>query len=701
MTATGKPAADTAKDDPKDKPPATGADNEGEGQSEGTKEGDQGGSCKASEEEIWDEFLKELYGPPEAGCETPKPGSTAKPGETAKTGDPAKPGDAPQQTSGEEDWLDLGWLWDEAGIEDPAATPAKPEAQAEKPKEDEQPKEEKKGWFTRVWEGTKDAAGKVADAVTSAATSVKDRLSSALDRIADGLWAKQFSPGADVDISQVDGKSVLTVKEKVKGPDGKEGEQIITSDGTKTTTHRPDGSIVVREGDKTSVTSAKGDYTITRDASGKETVKFKDGRELTIDEAGKLDANFKNFHQEVTKEGVLTTMTDSEGKVHKIMQTTKNLSEIPRDMWRQFRNIDGRDFSKRTLDSETEHDISAIILKDKKMAVIKREGDKHAVAVSVENGKEVYHLVDVDERGKPTGKPKRVEKLEDLPQWFREHAEREAQKKGRHCHHLEDLRSATGLTATADGGLTLQQGAMKTQMEKDGDIRTEVKQGDGENQKIVVTNDRSGEQKVEDLATGQGSTWDGKNWKMTQDGKVETTYDPEERHLQSDKYGFDSTAQGTRFANGDFLGSDGSYTTSSGTKYFDSTYASPQQVNATATGAIASSIGAIDSVKAQLGAKGISHVDTGSLETAYGSLANALALCIKTGNFDKLSMILSQMNAVQQCLAEGLAFNANRQIEKAALPGATDEELATHESHSTPTAVVQAVRQEMEQRRSA
>ncbi|HNA74807.1 MAG TPA: hypothetical protein PKW73_15770, partial [Candidatus Obscuribacter sp.] len=149
-----------------------------------------------------------------------------------------------------------------AGTPEAVQQTDKPKVEAEKPEE--------RGFFGRAWDVVKSGV----DAVTGAVTDAWR-----------GIWGKDATITED---KTSDGqKKGFTVTEK----DG----DVITATRDGTQIKKGDGTIITREGGVTTV--EKNGISISRDRSGRETFKLKDGTTGTIDANKEMSVELKALHE--------------------------------------------------------------------------------------------------------------------------------------------------------------------------------------------------------------------------------------------------------------------------------------------------------------------------------------------------------------------------------------------------------------------
>lgn len=540
-----------------------------------------------------------------------------------------------------------------AGTPEAVQQTDKPKVEAEKPEE--------RGFFGRAWDVVKSGV----DAVTGAVTDAWR-----------GIWGKDATITED---KTSDGqKKGFTVTEK----DG----DVITATRDGTQIKKGDGTIITREGGVTTV--EKNEISISRDRSGRETFKLKDGTTGTIDANKEMSVELKALHETISDKGVRGEIRSAEiGRI-----TYFNAGRRPmHSLSRQEKDNDivqAGDATRVAMDRPNGIFVERSTNPQEKTAIFKKDGSNEGVEVKQENGRVVARLVKLDADGKPiAGSGQEAAVSTDLPAWFKEYA---AKRNGRQPANVAEALNAAGVKS--EGGDISVTAANRLRLgpcQKDGKVQVDVPMGPNPEQKVVLTNG-GGTQKVDDLVNKQSTEWNGTEYSQKNDGVEQIRYNPNERHLELfDERGnriVDSTSSGTRFSDGDYIGADGSYTDgSTGRKYYSQNAQEMQNASNQSIVALNTAAGQINSFKAALGRPGA--VDVGELSSSMGSLTQALALCIKSGNFSHLASILSAMGSCQDLMAQGIKHNADVSIVKAAVHDAKDSELAANERAPNDVAV--------------
>lgn len=541
-------------------------------------------------------------------------------------------------------------LWCEAPKTPAVAAAASAEGGKDKPKPEAE-KPEERGFFGRAYDFVKGGVEAVAGAVSDA-------------------WKGVFGEGATItEDKTADGKKQgFTVTEK-------DGDIITaTKDGTKI--KKGDGTIITRENGVTTV--EKNGVSISRDRSGRETFKLKDGTTGRIDANSDMNVELKALHETITDRGVRGEIRSAEiGRITYFNGGRRPMHSLSREE-KDNDIVQAGDATRVALDRENGIFAERSTNPAEKTAILKKEGSNDAVEVKQENGKVVARLVRLGADGKPVPGSQRDAGSNDLPAWFKEYTEK---RNGRPTANVAEALKAAGVKV--EGGDVTVTAANRLKLgpcDREGKVQVDVPMGPNPEQKVVLTNG-GGVQKVDDLVNKQSTEWNGKEYSQKNDGVEQIRYNPNERHLELfDEHGnkmVDSTRQGTSFSDGGYIGSDGSYTDgATGRKYFSQSAQEMQHASNQSVIALNTAAGQINSFKAALGRPGA--VDIGDLSSSMGSLTQALALCIKSGNFSHLASILSAMGSCQDLIAQGIKHNADVNIVKAAVHDARDTELAAN-----------------------
>lgn len=539
-------------------------------------------------------------------------------------------------------------------------TAATPEAQPEK----------KEGF----WGGLANIASSAWNAVTETASKV---------------WENNFGSGAEFDYKKNEKGQTeeVTVKEK----DG----DVITSNGEKTTIQKSDGTIVTRENRETTV--SKDGISVTRDREGNETFRLADGTTGKIDSTDNLDVRLKELHDKVNDRGVTGELRDVNGKMRTYFHGGRRRLDQLTSKERNNDIVEGLDGTRMRLEANSDVYVTKDTDPTHKGGLFTKDGDTTAVKVEVVDGQNVVMMGKVDAQGKPIeGSFNRVTDKANIPDWFHDIAKR----RGCNSGGMPEVLAAIGIKGDGKGDITVSSDGLNMGRKPSGELTVGVQTGPGEKDVVEFKNDGKGVQTTTDLKNNQSTVYDGTTYKQFNGDKEQLSYNAADRHLkvfdEKGNVALDSTREGTHFANGDYLGKDGSYTGGKdGQRLFSAEAATPQQVGAIATQAISTVMGPIGDVKSALAQKG-AHVDVGGLASSVGSLTNALAVMYKSGHFDKMNDILSRLGECQELLGRGIAQNADNAVRHAALPEATPSQLA-HRSPGPNDVVVAAVRRDLQQ----
>lgn len=522
-------------------------------------------------------------------------------------------------------------------------------------------KAEKRGFFGAIADG--------AGALWNGAKALAD----GVGNVVSDAWKGVFGQDAQMEITDAD-KNGKTDKVTVTQKDG----DVITTDIDKTTIKKPDGTLVTRDRGVTTV--EKDGISITRDRNGNETFKLKDGTTGRVSENGDMSVELKALREKITKDGVYGEI-ETANRFNKVTYFNTHLrySQLSREQ-RDRDVVNAGDQSVMRVDKENGiHVVQGTTAEGDKRAFFTKEGSQDIVQIGVVDGQRVFRVGKLGADGKPDPSSfKSMREGAELPDWFKGFGRRKCH--GRDPVNANELMDAAGVKVE-NGNVTVTHENMKIGPTANGGATVEVRRGDGPND-IVRLENVNGKQKVDDVANKQTTEWDGANHQYSQknDGKEQISYNPEERHLKVyDEKGnlfADSTRGGTTYADGSHVGADGSYTSSNGTKYFSQEYQQVQTATNASVQAIAGADGHIGSFKAALGKPGVA-VDMGELTGSMGNLTTALALCLKSGNFTHLAGILSRMGEVQSLMALGIQHNADVQTIKAAVPNATETQIAS------------------------
>ncbi len=544
------------------------------------------------------------------------------------------------------------------------------------------PVEQNNGWLGALGDGLK--AGY--DFVKSGVDAVSNAVSES--------WKSVFGQGATTDVTDTnkDGKADKVVVTE------KEGD-VITSDGKKTTIEKKDGTRVTRENGETTV--EKDGMKITRDAHGVETYTLKDGSTGRIGADGNMDVKLKALHEQITKDGVYGEIETEGGLINRTyFNTTRDYNALTREQ-RDRDIVNAGDQTVMRVDKENGIHASFSKKDGDRTATFTKEGSNEVVQVGIENGQRVLKVGKLGADGKPDESSFKTVSADGIPDWFKQHS-------GRHCHGqtpgtVGELMDGAGVKVV-NGAIVVKEDNMTAGRTATGAPVVDVQRGTGEQQHVILTNDK-GNQTVNDVEHKQVTTWDGHNYSEATNGVTQIRLNPESRHLQLyDERGnlfADSTRAGTSVAGG-YIGADGSYTGSDGRRYFTGTAQEMQFAASASQVALAGAEGHITNFRGQLANKG-TPVDIGELASSMGSLTEALALCLKSGNFTNLGQIIGSMGQVQDLIAQGTAHNADVLTIKAAVPGATDLQIASTKPGPNDASVAQLDRMlhEKNQRASA
>lgn len=515
-----------------------------------------------------------------------------------------------------------------------------------------------------LWGALSDGVGAVWNGAKALADGVSNAVSDA--------WKGVFGQDATMEITDAD-KNGKADKVTVTQKDG----DIITTDADRTTIKKPDGTIVTR--DKGVTTVEKDGITITRNRDGSESYKLKDGSTGRIDANGDMSVELKALREKITADGVYGEIAGF-NRYNKV--TYFNTHQNYRNLTREQRDndvVNAGDQSVMRVDKENGISVVQATTGADRRAFYTKEGSEEIVQVGMVNGQRILRVGRLGADGKPDQSTfKTLDQGAELPDWYRGWGRRRCG--GREPQSVNELMDVTG-AKVENGKVVVTHENMKLGTKPDGTALIEVRRGDGPNDVVRLEN-ADGKQKVEDVANKQTTEWDGANKQYSQknDGQEQINYNHGERHLKVyDENGnlfADSTRSGTTYSDGSHVGADGSYTSGSGTKYFSQEYQQVQTATNASVQAIAGADGHIGSFKAALGKPGVA-VDMGQLTGSMGNLTTALALCLKSGNFTHLAGILSRMGEVQSLMALGIQHNADVQTIKAAVPNATETQIAS------------------------
>lgn len=484
-------------------------------------------------------------------------------------------------------------------------------------------------------------------------------------------------------------KSVFGSDAKVvedKNPDGsKKGFTVTQSDGDvitatrdNTVIKRPDGTTVTRDNGATTV--EKNGVSITRTRDGKETFRLADGTTGEVNDKT-LTAELKGLHETVNDRGVHGDLITARGaKISYFKGGHRRMSDLTPDE-KNNDIVEAANATRIALDKDAGIFAQKSTNPQEKSQIISRNGSNEGIEVKQVDGKVVARLVRLDAEGNAIAGSHR--EARELPQWFKDYTAK--RNNGVTPQTTQEALQVAGVAKAGKDELTvtaateIRLGVCESEKDRAAGrtVCVEVPTGDNPEQKVIFANG-GGVQKTTDVANNQSTEYDGTNYEAKNGDQTAIKFNVHDRHLELfDERGnkiADSTAQGTRFADGDYVGSDGSYTDgTTGRRYFSQQAQEMQAAQNQSIVALNTATGQINSFKASLGRPGT--VDIGELSGSMGSLTQALALCIKSGNFTHLASILSTMGAVQDLIAQGVKHNADVATVKAAVHDARDTEL--------------------------
>jgi hypothetical protein len=231
-----------------------------------------------------------------------------------------------------------------------------------------------------------------------------------------------------------------------------------------------------------------------------------------------------------------------------------------------------------------------------------------------------------------------------------------------HAVSTQDLPS--GITHLEGGGV--QVGGMKIQSEARGGVTTDGKRihctRDGDNGGITISDAADSTKKVSinvNTANGANSVdWPGNGGRTTVDasgvakildshGQEVASYD--HGHVSNNAIDFASNGAVTMKWSGDRINSNGSVTLSDGSSLTGG--ATSESAAAASQSAISVSQSAISAVSGKFGGGSvITEADIGALQSALGSLGQAMDVCVQSGNLDALGAIVAAQGNVSSVL---------------------------------------------------
>jgi hypothetical protein len=474
----------------------------------------------------------------------------------------------------------------------PAATPEKPVA----PGQTAPPAEE--GFFAKAWDKAFDWAFKSNDA---AGTPTDKEVHVGMD---------QTGKVGEAGIKDANGKTVT------------DGKQVTHTDvkGNTVTDNVETGLKSAKSGD------GKNEYTETVNAQGQkeQTWKDDDGREIhKVGEKYEIKSPEGQW-TEITPDGKMSRMLQHIGD-HE-MKVTQMTKPLPAEQIVPQTNelVAGKTTDGKGIAKYKDNDGNVVEVSSKGTAITTKNG-----AVFVINGDNVMV------RG-ADGQFHAVSE-QDLP---------------------------AGITHLEGGGV--QVGGMKIQSEAHGGVTTDGKRihchREGDNGGITISDAHDPSKKVVvnvNTATGANSVdWPDKGGRTTVDssgvakildshGQEVATYD--HGHVSNNAIDFASNCAVTMKWSGDKINADGSVTLSDGSSLTGG--ATYESAAGASQSAISSSQSAISAVSGKFGGGSvITDADLGALQSALGSLGQAMNACIQSGNLDALGSIVAAQGNVSSVL---------------------------------------------------
>lgn len=515
--------------------------------------------------------------------------------------------------------------------------------------ETQQPPKESGGWNPLKAIG--DGAKWIGDAVGGAAKTVWDAASGAVNGVLGNVWKDEFGPEAQAKIEEKDGKvTKLTATDGV----GRKSK-TITSDGNTTTMtdawgntttydKATDSTVMTdKQGGKYTTDKATGDTTY-ESADGTKIIQRKNGTREFLDKSGRRieqgDKSIniwtsRNLERFISDDGVVDTMKTYQEGVMKVF----NHGDKPRESVAvEQRNAPGvHQFGDQTEKVETDG-TRVIQGKDGRM----RLGDCH-------DRREWEIKRDADGKPQLWRDGKQV-KIDEMPERMQQRLQAllanssEAKINGVNQIRLDDK----GRLVSGDVTLSAQNGK----------IETTIKTGPAETDVRTYTNEADGKQ-TGPASEGEGRfVYDSNNKaepysEYNEKGDKIMTYNPESNRLWTPEY--TSTPEGVQLSNGNFIHADGHVTNSEGKTMLVSGYSPNSPEYQAATGQVIAAVGNVNVVvgQAKTDPKGTSE---SAIEGAIGDLGKALAMCIKTGNYEQLNRIHGAIADAYGALATVKAF---------------------------------------------
>ncbi|MBC7998405.1 MAG: hypothetical protein IAF58_10700, partial [Leptolyngbya sp.] len=555
-------------------------------------------------------------------------------------------------------------------------------------------KPEEKSWFSKAWQDTKDFASKAVEVTKSAFESASGAIHDTLTSV----WQKTFDKDATIKGVTENGKlTSLTATDNESN--------LITSDGKTTTVKDKWGNTSTYDSatKQVEMTDLKGGKYSHNDATGDTTyigtdgtklIRHRDGSEDFIQKdgtKGKLEGDQLSLERRKMsrliseKNGIIDRVTTyHEGAVDVFNHGSTPEEQIPQEVRDRTGVHNYLRRTERVLQDGTKIGVDKDCT-DGTVSIRHRDFTGEVKASVGPDGKPLYKLF---KEGETVGKEVN---FNDLPQWVQKRMR--AFNEGRKETIVDGQPQIQVKPPDVEGRPSVTVGDI-TMSAKAAGIDTRIEAG-ANGQHFEYKNNKDGTQEGIDL-DGNHFKYDSTNKDMPyqesdKDGNVIMKYNPSTRHLWTPE--FESTPEGTRLANGNFISSDGSISNSNGTTIMRLDGSSPadQAIHAQIGSAVGSASAIADGViaAAKVDPK---NCNLGALEGAIGSLSGALALCVKTGNYSRINEIYGAISKAYSALGEGKAAQARSAIVLAAAPDANPTEIQRLASTTTPDGEVAILR---------
>lgn len=549
-----------------------------------------------------------------------------------------------------------------------------------------------KPWWERAWDATGGAAWNATKEFATKAVEVTksafDSASGVIDDSLTNIWQSSFDKDATIKaVKEGDKITSLTATDNQSN--------LITSDGKTTTVKDRWGNTSVYDAatKQVEMTDLNGGKYVHNDSTGDTTytgpdgtklVRHKDGSEDFIQKdgtKGKLEGDQLTLERRKMqrmiseKNGIIDKVeTYHEGMVEVFNHGRTPENQIPQEVRDRAGVHNYLSRTERVLVDGTKIGVDKDCT-DGTISIRHRDFKGEVKASLGPDGKPVYTLI---KEGETAGKQVNYD---DLPPWVQRRLR--AANEGRKDTLLDGQPQIQLKPADASGRPTVTVGDI-TMAAKASGIDTNIEAGpNGEH--FNYKNNKDGTQEGTDL-DGNTFKYDSTNKDMPyqetdKSGNVIMKYNPHDRHLWTPE--FESTPEGTRLANGNFISSDGTVSNASGHTIMrlDGTSPADQAVNSQIGSAVGSASAIADGViaAAKVDPK---NCNLGALEGAIGSLSGALALCVKTGNYSRINEIYGAISKAYSALGEGKAAQARAAIVLADVPNANATEIQRL-SHTT------------------